>query len=96
MEGGLSPKDKIYQQDVFSCCIQGRLKLLDVKVIKYLITCTNQLASCIVFGCLSPSYCTVSSYQILKKESYDLRSLAVRSGFDTVLICVSLTNCNLI
>ena len=31
MEGGLSPKSgKIYQQDVFSWCIQGRLKLLDV------------------------------------------------------------------
>ena len=30
MEGGLSPKGKIYQQDVFSWCIQGALKLLDV------------------------------------------------------------------
>ena len=42
MEGGLSPKryylffitlyffKNMYQQDVFSWCIQGRLKLLDV------------------------------------------------------------------
>ena len=30
MEGGLSPKGKLYQQDIFLWCIQGTLKLLDV------------------------------------------------------------------
>ena len=46
---------KIYQQDVFSWCIQGRQKLLDSIVIKLHNTCINQLASAIVFECLSPS-----------------------------------------
>ena len=48
-------KGKIYQQDVFSLCIQGKLKLLEV--LKSHKTCINQLASSIVFGCLSPSFC---------------------------------------
>ena len=30
MEGGLSPKGKLYQQDIFLWCIPGTLKLLDV------------------------------------------------------------------
>ena len=34
MEGVISPEGKRYHQDVFSGCIQGRLKLLDVIVIK--------------------------------------------------------------
>ena len=58
---GFHQKGKIYQQDVFSWCIQGRVKLLDVIVIKSHNTCTRQLASSIVFTCLSPSCCTGSS-----------------------------------
>ena len=54
-------KGKIYQQDVFSWCIPGRLKLLDVIIIKSHNTCNSQLASSIVFGCYSPSFCGVSS-----------------------------------
>ena len=92
-ERGFHQKGKIYQQDVFSWCIPGRLKLLDV--MKSHSTCNSQLASCIVSGCLSPSLYAVSSSQNLKEESYDLHSLALRSVFDTVLICVSLTNYNL-
>ena len=42
---GFDQRGKIYQQDVFSWCIQGTL--LDV---------TNRLARSIVFGCLSPSF----------------------------------------
>ena len=38
-------KGKIYQQDVFSWCIQGAHN-----------TCPKQLANSIVFGCLSPSF----------------------------------------
>ena len=53
--GGFHHKGKIYQQDVFSWCIQGRLKLLDVMlVLKSHNTCTTQQATSIVFGCLSP------------------------------------------
>ena len=96
MEEGLSPKGKTYQQDVFSWCAQGRLKLLDVMlVLKSHNTCTNQPASSIVFGCLSPSRCTGRSYKISKK-TFDLRSLALRSVFCTLLICVSLRNCYLL
>ena len=54
-------EDKIYQQDVFLCCIQCRLKLVDVIVLKSYNKCTNQLASSLVFRCLSPSCCAVSS-----------------------------------
>ena len=43
-----------------------------------------------LFGCLSPSCCAGSSLQNIKEESYDLCSLAFRSVFDAVLICVSL------
>ena len=88
---GFHQKGKIYQQDVFSWCIQRRLKLLDVMVIKSHNTCTSQLVSSIGFGCLSPSRC---SLQNIKEEC--LRSLALRFVFDTVLICVSLTNGNLL
>ena len=59
---GFHQKGKSYQQDVFSWCIQGRLKLLDVMlVLKSHNICTNQLASSIVFGYLSTSCCTGSS-----------------------------------
>ena len=59
---GFHRKGKIYQQDVFSWCIQVLLMLLDVMlVLKLHNTCTNQLASSLVFGCLSPSCCTGSS-----------------------------------
>ena len=54
-------KDRIYQQDVFSCCIRCGLKLVDVIVLKSHNKCTNQLASSLVFGCLTPSCCAVSS-----------------------------------
>ena len=83
---GFPQKDKIYQPDVFSWCIQGRVKLLHVIVTKSHNTCTNHL---------SPSCCRGSSKQNTKKESYDLCSLVLHSVFDTMLICVSLTNCNL-
>ena len=52
-------KGKIYQQDVFSQWTPGRLKLLDVIIIKSLNTCNNQLASSIVLD-------------DVKEESYDL------------------------
>ena len=84
---GFHQKGKIYQQDIFSWYIPGRLKLLDV--IKSDSTCNS-----LVFGCYSPSFCAVSSSQNIKEESYDLCGLALRSLFDTMLICVSLTNCN--
>ena len=54
-------KGKIYHQDVFSWCIQNRLKFIDVIVIKSHNTCINQLASSIVFVCLSQSCCAGSS-----------------------------------
>ena len=57
-------KGKIYQQNEFSWCIHGGLKLLDVIVIKLHNTCSSQLASFIVFGCLSPSCCAVSVYAL--------------------------------
>ena len=50
---GIHQKGKIYQQDVFSWCIPGRLELLDAIVIKSHNICNSQLASSIVFGCLS-------------------------------------------
>ena len=49
-----------YQQDVFSWSIQETLKLLDVALKSHNI-CANQLACSIVFGCLSPRFCTGSS-----------------------------------
>ena len=62
MEGGLSQKGKIFQQDVFSCCIQRRLKLLNaILVLKAHNTRTNQLPSFIASGCLSQSCCPGSS-----------------------------------
>ena len=91
---GFHQKGKIYQQDAFSWCIQRRLKILDVIVIKSHNTCTSQLYSSIGFGCLSPSCCAVNSQQNSKKES--LRSLAFRPVFDTMLICVSVTGCYLL
>ena len=60
-EGALAKKGKIYQQDAFSWCIHGRLKLFGVIIIKSHNTCTNELASSIVFECLSPSCCAGSS-----------------------------------
>ena len=41
---GFHQRCKIYKQDVFSWCIQGRLKILDVIVIKSHNTWTSQLA----------------------------------------------------
>ena len=38
---GFHEKSKIYQQDVFSWCIQGILKILDVIAIKSHNTCTS-------------------------------------------------------
>ena len=58
---GSHQKGKIYQQDLFSWFIQGRLKILDAIVIKSHNTCTSQLASSIGSRCLSPSRCAVSS-----------------------------------
>ena len=49
---GFQQKGKIYQQDVFSWCIQG--------VFKSHNTCTSQLASSVRFGRLSPSSFAVS------------------------------------
>ena len=41
---GIHQKAKIYQQDVFSWCIQRRLKLLEILlVLKSQNTCTNQI-----------------------------------------------------
>ena len=55
-------KGKIYQQDIFSWCIKWRMKILDnILVLKPQYTCINQLASYIVFGCLSQSCCTDNS-----------------------------------
>ena len=61
LRDGFHQKGKTYQQDVFSCCTQRRLKILNVIVIKSHNTCTGQLASSIGFGCLSTSCCVVSS-----------------------------------
>ena len=57
MEGGLSPESG----NIFSWCIQGRLKILDVIVLNSHNTCTNQLASSIIFECMYTSCCTDSS-----------------------------------
>ena len=54
-------KDKIYQQDVFTWCIQGRLKIHDLTVINSHNTWNSQLARSIVFEYMSPSNCAVSS-----------------------------------
>ena len=94
LRDGFHQKNKIYQQDVFSLFIQGILKILDIIAIKSHNTCAKQLTSSIGFGCLSPGCCAVTSWQNIKEES--LRSLALHSVFDTELICVSLTNCNLL
>ena len=68
-EEGFHRKGKTYQQNVFSRCIQGRLKLHQCHVaLKSHNTCTNHLASSIVFGCLSPSFCTGSSEQNIKEK----------------------------
>ena len=58
---GVHQKGKTYQQDIFSWCIQRKLKILDVIVIKSHNTWTSQQASSIGFGRLSPSSCAVSS-----------------------------------
>ena len=60
-ERAFSKKVKIYQQDVLSWCIQERLKILDLIVIKSHNTCTSELSSSMGFGCLSPGLCAVSS-----------------------------------
>ena len=57
--------------------------------------CTNQLASPIVFGWLSPIFVQVALSKNYSK-TYDLCSLAFRSVFYTVLICISSTNGNLL
>ena len=60
--GGFHHKGKIYQQDLVSWFIQGRLKLLDVMlVLKLHNACTNQLPSSLIFGGLYPSCWTGSS-----------------------------------
>ena len=58
---GFHQKGKIYQLVVFPWCIQGKLKALDVIVIKSRNTWNSQLVSAIGFGCLFPSFCAVSS-----------------------------------
>ena len=87
---GFHQKGKIYQRDLFTWCIPGRLKLLDVIVIKSHNTCNSQLSSSIVFECFPQDFLQLAPSKISKKESYDLRSLVLRSMFATVLICVSL------
>ena len=52
---------QLYQQDVFSWCIQMKLKLYDAVVLKSHNRCTNQLASSVVFVCLSLTCCAGSS-----------------------------------
>ena len=59
MEGGLSPKkvkyiSKMYFHGVF----KGHGSHAELRSQN---TCTNQLPNSIVFGCLSPSFCTGSS-----------------------------------
>ena len=54
---GFRQKGKICQQDVFSWCIPGRLKFLDVIVIKSHNICNRQLANSIVFGFFSKVLC---------------------------------------
>ena len=58
-------------------------------------TCISQLASSIVFGCLSPSFGQVARSKN-ERKMFDLRCLALRSVFYTVIIYVSLPNCNLL
>ena len=53
-------QDKIYQQDVFTWCIQGRLKIHDLTVINSHNTWNSQLARSIAFESMSPSNCAVS------------------------------------
>ena len=89
-------KGKIYQQDVFSWCIPEKLRHLNVIFIKLHNTFNSLLARSIVFQCYSPSFCAVNLEQNIKNKSYDLHSLAICFMFDTVLICVSLTNCDLL
>ena len=60
LRDGFHQKNKIYQQNVFSLFTQGRLKILDVIVIKSHNTCAKQLASSVQ---LPPS-------KILKKNLY--------------------------
>ena len=50
-------KGKIYQEDIFSWCIQGTRKLLDVMLpFKSHNTYTKQLVSSIVFGIFVPTF----------------------------------------
>ena len=89
-------KGEICQEDVLLWCIQGKLKLLDVIVIKSHNTCTNQQASSIVFDVCPQVFVQVAPSKIFEKVSYNLRSLGPHSVFNTVLIIVSLKNYNLL
>ena len=89
-------KGEICQEDVLLWGIQGKLKLLDVIVIKSHNTCTNQQAGSIVFDVCPQVVVQVAPSKIFEKASYNLRSLVPHSVFDTVLICVSLKNYNLL
>ena len=91
---GFHLNDKIYQQDIFSYCIQGRLKLLDAIVISHTIhPPSSQLAPQYLDVC--PQVVTqVAPSKILIKNL--MVSLAADPVFHTVLICVSLTNSNIL
>ena len=57
-------KGKIYQHGVFSWCNLRDTEASRCHVaLKSQNACTNQLASSILFECLSPSFRTGSSYQ---------------------------------
>ena len=61
-------KGKIYQQNVFSWCIPGRLKLLDVIFIKSHNTCNSQVASSILFDVIPQVFMQLAPSKILKKN----------------------------
>ena len=88
-----------HQQDVLTWCIQEILKEASWCHVglKSHNTWTKQLASSVVFGCLSLRFCT-GRWLLVKitEKLYDLRSLTLRSVFYTVLVPVPLTNCNLL
>ena len=67
---GCHRKNKTYRQDVFSGCIPGRLKLLDVTFIKSHNTCNGQVASSIVFGCYPQVLGQLAPRKILKNYYY--------------------------
>ena len=59
---GFHLKGKIYQEDAFLWCIQRRMKLvIHAPPSNTCNACTNQLASSIVFRCLSQS-CRTGSF----------------------------------